>query len=115
MTDWLKDFLYHFHQFFIYIMPIMFSDVERGGGYRVMVFNTTFNNISVIPWQLCGKMNGTHVIKHQTLLAHSVLFLFYNNNMDLKKIDLTEILEIVLFNMVLNINQRLTWTYIVKI
>ena len=53
-------------------------------------------------------MNGTHVIKHQTLLAHSVLFLFYNNNMDLKKIDLTEILEIVLFNMVLNINQRLT-------
>jgi len=48
------------------------------------------------------------VIKHQTLLAHSVLFLFYNNNMDLKKIDLTEILEIVLFNMILNINQRLT-------
>ena len=61
----IPDFC-HFHQLLSYIMT---TNVIR---VRVMVFNSTFNNISVISWQSILLMEETGVPgeKHQTVAGH---------------------------------------------
>jgi hypothetical protein len=43
-----------------------------GGGVRLMVFNATFNNISVTPWRsvLLVEETGVHGENHRPVTSH---------------------------------------------
>ena len=64
-----------FHKIILLQYPFVnheYCNKEGGGGFKVMVYNTTFNNISVISWQSVLLVEETWVPgeNHRPVASH---------------------------------------------